>query len=227
MGDATMVKLVLLDVDGTITDENRLISTKAIDAIRKVQDRGILVSLVSGNAIPVMWGLRTFIGLESPVFGETGGAMAGREIEVFFPLEGPLNLYRELLDRGLVNDSVTNSWRSCSVSFTMPEENIPAVRRKVEEANLELIYTKFFWNILNRGQNKGFALETLAKRLGIGYSDILVMGDSMNDLPMFRKEVLKAVPRNADKNLKEKADIVSGLSCGDAAAEVLLNISGP
>ncbi|MGC8609583.1 MAG: HAD hydrolase family protein, partial [Thermoplasmata archaeon] len=70
-----MIRLVAMDVDGTITDKKRLISTKAIESIRQAENNGITVSLLSGNVIPVVYSLKVFIGINGPVFGENGGVM--------------------------------------------------------------------------------------------------------------------------------------------------------
>ena len=80
-----MIKLVLLDVDGTLTDTRRLISVRAVEAIRKAQKEGIIISLASGNVVPVMYGLKTFVGIRAPVFAENGGVMfQNDEIFPFF-----------------------------------------------------------------------------------------------------------------------------------------------
>ena len=67
-----MIELVILDVDGTITDQNRIISTKAIESIRAAEQNGTVVSLISGNVIPVMYALKIFLGINGPVFAENG-----------------------------------------------------------------------------------------------------------------------------------------------------------
>ena len=112
-----MIKLVLLDVDGTLTGKDRKISTSAIDEIRKAQERGVLVSLASGNVIPVMYGLKIFIGLNAPVFGENGGIMYQDSIETFFSMEKPSELFGELEKEDAVEGIISNQWRKTSIGY--------------------------------------------------------------------------------------------------------------
>ena len=63
--------------------------------------------------------------------------------------------------------------------------------------DLEIANSGFSWHILNRGQNKGYALNYLRKRYSLNLDEILVVGDSFNDIPMFLDEVKKAVPTSA------------------------------
>jgi phosphoglycolate phosphatase len=66
-----MIKFMVLDVDGTITDQNRIISPEAIKSVRLAIENGLQISLVSGNVIPVMYGLKTFLGINAPYLGKT------------------------------------------------------------------------------------------------------------------------------------------------------------
>ncbi|RLG69775.1 MAG: phosphoglycolate phosphatase, partial [Candidatus Iainarchaeum archaeon] len=53
-----MVKAVALDIDGTITRPDGTIPPESWGAIRELEENGIKVILVSGNAICVLLGLR-------------------------------------------------------------------------------------------------------------------------------------------------------------------------
>ena len=44
-----MLRGVITDIDGTLTDEKRRLSTAAIEVIRELQENGIMVVLASGN----------------------------------------------------------------------------------------------------------------------------------------------------------------------------------
>jgi Cof subfamily protein (haloacid dehalogenase superfamily) len=59
------------------------------------------------------------------------------------------------------------------------------------------------------GVNKGSALETLAKLLGIKLEESVVFGDWLNDLPMLEKGGLAVTPANSVDEVKAAADIVS------------------
>lgn len=221
-----MIKLVLLDVDGTLTDPSRLISTKALEAIRKVQEEGIIVSLASGNVIPVMYGVKTFVGVKAPVFAENGGAMFHEDaITTFFPINKPRTLFKSLEKEGKVRTILSNRWRLTSMAYVPADGLAEEVTEIAHRRGLVTVDSGFSWHLLNKGQDKGFALDQLREMYGVDYGEILVMGDSYNDAPMFRKNVVKVVPANGEESLKQLSDHITKETNGDGVAEVLLNLS--
>ncbi|HQC00347.1 MAG TPA: HAD hydrolase family protein, partial [Methanospirillum sp.] len=84
---------MITDIDGTLTDEKRRLSTAAIEVIRELQENGIMVVLASGNTSCLLKGLSKLIGTGGTFIGENGGVyrigfrgplkvMAEREIAV-------------------------------------------------------------------------------------------------------------------------------------------------
>jgi Cof subfamily protein (haloacid dehalogenase superfamily) len=70
--------------------------------------------------------------------------------------------------------------------------------------------------------SKGNAIKTLIKDYKLNFSEVLVFGDSHNDLSMFEIPVIKIAVDNADPLLKEKADYVSD-SCNDLGVANVIN----
>ncbi|MEM3949310.1 HAD hydrolase family protein, partial [Saccharolobus sp.] len=64
-----MIKLVLMDLDGTLTEDrdSTRIDLDAIYAIRLLQEKGIKVGLVSGNSYPILRGLYTYLYLDGGI----------------------------------------------------------------------------------------------------------------------------------------------------------------
>ncbi len=220
-----MIKLVLSDVDGTLTDRRRVFSTRAAEEIRKIQDQGIAVSLVSGNVIPVMYSLKTYLGLSAPLFAENGGSMIDSDITSFFTMEKPALFFEHIQRKGLARGILTNRWRLCSMGY----DPLPGKEREIiamaAQFNVEITNSGFSWHILNQDQNKGFALQYIMKAFKLRPEEVLVMGDNMNDMPMFQGSVKKAVPSNAEPELKAMADYVSKLPYGEGASEILSSLN--
>lgn len=221
-----MIKLVLLDVDGTLTDRKRLISTRAIEAIRNVQKEGVVVSLASGNVIPVMYGLKILLGINGPVFGENGGVKYQDKTEAFFSIDKPNEVFERLLQEGKVEGILSNRWRETSCGYVPASGSEDYVTSVAESEGLETVDSGYSWHLLNKGQNKGYALDHLRDLYELDYGEIAVMGDSFNDLSMFRKGVFKAVPANAEEELKEIADFISESDDGDGVVELLSSLRG-
>lgn len=220
-----MIKLILMDVDGTITDSRRRLSVSAIDAIRAAQDNGILVSLVSGNVIQVMYSLMIYLGLNAPVFGENGGIMMNNlEVTPFFSRESPEAFFNEIVRLKLADDLLTNRWRETSMGYFPLPGTEAAIKRLAPKFNVEITNSGFSWHILNVGQNKGFALHYLMERYDLRPDEVLVIGDNFNDIPMFIEGVRKAVPANAEEELKKRADYIARSGYGDGSAEILSSL---
>ena len=45
--------VVVIDIDGTITDGKKRLSTEAVAAVRRLEDAGIPVVLATGNVRPI------------------------------------------------------------------------------------------------------------------------------------------------------------------------------
>ena len=60
-------RVVVIDIDGTITDGKKHLSTEAVQAVRRLEDAGIPVVLATGNVRPVTYGLWRFLGLSAPM----------------------------------------------------------------------------------------------------------------------------------------------------------------
>ncbi len=220
-----MIKLVLLDVDGTLTDPGRLISTRAVVAIRKAQKDGIIVSLASGNVVPVMYGIKTFVGVKAPVFAENGGAMfQNDEISTFFPMDMPKKLFDRLESEGKLKGILSNRWRLTSMAYVLSGASPEEITAEAHKDGLVTVDSGYSWHLLNKGQDKGFALEKLKEAYSLDYDEILVMGDAYNDAAMFKENVIKVVPSNAEDSLKSMADHILKEKDGNGVAEILKKI---
>ncbi len=68
-------RVVVTDVDGTLTDRSRRLDPAAVAAVRALEDRGIPVLLATGNVLPVALALHRALGLTGPIVAENGGLL--------------------------------------------------------------------------------------------------------------------------------------------------------
>ncbi len=61
----------------------------------------------------------------------------------------------------------------------------------------------------------------LAARLGLGRSQVLAIGDGLNDISMLRKAGVGAAMENAPEEVREAADLVTGSCEESGVAQVL------
>jgi Cof subfamily protein (haloacid dehalogenase superfamily) len=91
----------------------------------------------------------------------------------------------------------------------------------------EVVTSKpYFLEVLPLGADKGSALTRLAEKLGFKMSEVMAIGDAMNDLGMIRAAGWGCAPSNALPAIKAAARIVSEKSNEeDAVAELIISLA--
>lgn len=219
-----MIKLAVLDVDGTLTESNRSITPELLEAIPCVQKKGVLISLVSGNVIPVMYALKTYLGINGPVFGENGGVLLlDEKISSFFSMDVPREFYRYLEGRIDVSEILTNRWRETSVAFTANRDEVLNEMKSLPEEwkeKVEVVDSRYAWHVMSRGQTKAFAIEKLKSMYGLSENEVLVCGDSDNDFAMYETRAVKAALDNSTDRIKSESEYVSRFGHGKGVVDI-------
>ncbi|MCS7129999.1 MAG: phosphoglycolate phosphatase, partial [Archaeoglobaceae archaeon] len=87
--------------------------------------------------------------------------------------------------------------------------------------DVKLLDSGFAYHIADINVSKGKALEFIAKHLGIDVKEFAVIGDSENDIEMFKVAGFRIAVANADERLKELADLITPSNNGDGVVEAL------
>ncbi|MGA1647300.1 MAG: HAD family hydrolase, partial [Candidatus Limnocylindrus sp.] len=69
---ATPIKLLVMDLDGTLLPHGGVISTRTIDAIRAARERGVITTISSGRNIPSFIEYARTAGVNGPLIGMQG-----------------------------------------------------------------------------------------------------------------------------------------------------------
>lgn len=77
------VKLVALDLDGTLLDDNFKISQRTIDCIKNLINRNINVVLVTGRVLKSVYMIRNMIGADLPIVAYNGGKIVISNKEIY------------------------------------------------------------------------------------------------------------------------------------------------
>jgi len=72
-----------------------------------------------------------------------------------------------------------------------------------------------------RGVNKADAIAGLLERLGLEREDTIACGDGLNDLTMIKYAGLGVAMGNAQKAVKEAADVITLSNDEDGVAEII------
>jgi phosphoglycolate phosphatase (TIGR01487 family) len=99
--------------------------------------------------------------------------------------------------------------------------DLQMAREILKDFDVRLLDSGFAYHISDRNVSKGKALEFISDRLGIPVKGFAVVGDSENDIDMFRVAGFRIAVANADIRLKELADLVTPSNDGDGVIEAL------
>ncbi len=218
-----MYKLLATDVDGTITDEYGRLHVKALQAIRKLEEKGVPVILVSGRPLPFIESLSLFLGTTGPLIAENGAVV---KINGKKTLNGDSQIAKDslsLLQKSFsINLDEDNQYRIVDISIKKdldPEK----VQNFIEEKKLpvSLLVTNVMLHLVDSRVSKGKALIDILKEMGVNPEQTIVSGDSYNDLPLFEVGALNLAVGNAEPDLKRKAHRIAKAQFGEGFAELV------
>jgi len=188
---AGRLRAVVTDVDGTLTDADRRLDPRAARVVRRLEARGIPVSLATGNVLPIALALQRFLGTSGPIVAENGGMICwprgGRaEVERRADRAIALRAFRAVQAAGVpARRLFTDRWRESEVALepTVPERD---VRRAVGTIPVNVESTGYAIHIMERGVGKLPSLERALGRVGLRPSECVILGDGDNDVGMLR-----------------------------------------
>jgi phosphoglycolate phosphatase len=208
------VRALAIDVDGTITDGRRELFPPAIEALRRLNRRGVPIVLATGNVLPIALAVYRLIGLRGPIVAENGGL-------VFETHEGAPRVTR-LADRAIALRALdrlrrsglrprplfTDRWRETEVGLE-PDLRVDRARGVLAKHPVEVVPTGFAVHLIERGCGKLPALERVLEPYGLSPSDCLVAGDGENDVAMLGAAGFAVSFRGADPKARAVADYVA------------------
>lgn len=217
-----MIKLLILDIDGTITQRDQSILPETLINLRKVviSNPELHICLASGNVLPVMFGVRTILGIGESLAGENGGILLYKQqITPYFQKEKTVEAYKEIeKDLGAV-EFITNRWRETSISFILDGSH--DFKKYEQKYGVVIQDSGFAKHILNKGQNKGFIAGKLMKIYGVSRDETLACGDGDNDADLFEVVGKSGTISNGSSSVKERAEYVSEKAYGEGLIDIM------
>jgi hypothetical protein len=185
-----VLKALLTDVDGTITDSARRIDLGAIESIRSLVDDGVEVVLASGNTSCFMDALCKMIGTRGTFIAENGGVYRIGYTGALH-IKGDQEVCRTALEtvqahyrtKGIELDLYNPTYRFADLAFarTVPAEEVKQV---LAGQPVQVIDTGFAIHLQSEGISKGTALLALSRDMGLSPKDFFAIGDGVNDVQM-------------------------------------------
>jgi len=186
------LRVVVTDVDGTLTDADRRLDPRAVKQVRALELRGIPVALATGNVLPIALGLHRSLGLSGPVVAENGGIIYVRDdqgrdvVEKLTDRRVALAAFRKLRAAGLpVRRLFTDRWRETEVGLE-PTVSVAAVKRALGPSGVDVESTGYALHLIEKGGGKLPALKRALSHRGFTPADCVILGDGDNDVAMLR-----------------------------------------
>jgi phosphoglycolate phosphatase (TIGR01487 family) len=227
------IRVFATDIDGTLTVDRKstIIDPEVVRALRRLEDNGVMVSLVSSNALPVVIGLRRYFGLSGPGIGESGALVyyGGNRIEHLTRISA-----REAADyveshySSCLYPSWQNTFRLHDYAFRVKDECKPRIGEVLKEMrtifserypDVKIGYSGYAVHLTPIDVSKAEALRKVSRRLGIPLNEFAAAGDSEMDAEMISVVGLGIAVANSDPELISKARIVTSKPSGQGVIE--------
>ncbi len=218
--------VIATDIDGTLTGENNLIDFETISTLRRIQQLGGIVILVSSHAYAAVSTLGEYLGFRY-VIGETGGCGGYPWRPLFIDAIPNRDIIVDIIRSSGFQTTPSNNFRLADISIWPPNGNINEALCRLlsilKDFKVNIFYSGVAIHIVRSGVDKGKALLKLLEVLGVD-GRIIALGDGDNDIPLFNVADLSIAPKNASQGLKNVSSVVLPMRTPMATLFALKNI---
>ncbi len=222
--DGMKVKLLALDVDGTITDEDNSVDLDAVFTIKNVTKMGLRPIFITGRSLWEAYSLTAFIGLERIGAAENGGV-------IFYRSPHNVLLLGDLAEPTRALEALSKEL-DITIRNTMPRFTEITLERPVDINLANEILEKngiraraldsgYAVHLVNDTVNKGIALERIMKLLQVSRNETASIGDSVIDIPMFKASSISFAVSNSSEYVKKEASYVTSGRSGKGVVEAI------
>jgi Cof subfamily protein (haloacid dehalogenase superfamily) len=129
------IRLLLADVDGTLVTPDKVLTERAIGAVRSLGDAEILFAITSGRPPRGMSMLIEPLGITTPIAAFNGGLLVNRDMSVIEQRELPEDLVRPVAD--LIGSFGLDVWVYRGADWYVPDPHGSHVAREAETVRFE------------------------------------------------------------------------------------------
>lgn len=220
---------VVVDLDGTVTDAERRVYPPALQALQRLDHRGVPVVLATGNVLPIALALSRFFDLHGPIVAENGGLLyerreGGDRISRLANPRFARRALRLLRAHGVEpRPLLTNRWRETEIAF---EPGLPVRRARhiLRGAGVDVVPTGYAVHLIEAGHGKLPALRRALRPWGIGPQDCLIAGDGDNDVEMLRAAGFSVTFPTGSPGARRAANFVTRATYARGVVEALKQV---
>ena len=214
-----------VDIDGTITENGGgRIHLDALDALRRLTVMGHDVIFVTGRSSVEAFLLSIFGGTTKIAVGENGGCITLETNDHILlgdikECENAFQIIKKNIDN-VVEKPVFPRMTEVVLDRTF---DLDLARKVVSENNLnvELSDSQYAFHINSSGIDKGSGFSKIMEKFSIQSDDVIAIGDSATDIPLFKVAKTSVALGNASEQVKSEATMIVSANAGDGVLEAL------
>lgn len=235
-------KLVALDIDGTTLNSRHEISAETEKWINTALKEGVHVCFSTGRSIRSVYPYLLQLGLKTPVVTVNGSEVWSEPDQLKIRHLMDVDIVKQMhkiaveLDvwywaytvEGLFNNEkwAENADALHWMKFgfqTEDEQKLQHIRHILQSwGTLEITNSSPINLELNpKGISKASGLQEVCRLLNINMSQVVAMGDSLNDIAMIQAVGLGVAMGNAQEEVKRVADFTTATNDEDGVAQVI------
>ncbi len=222
-------KIFAVDIDGTITENHHgQVSLDALEALRYMERLGHKVIFVSGRSSVEGYVLSVFAGTTRIAVGENGGAVTyGPSDHKLLGNKDECMKAFEFLKSKISQVKIKPVFPRMTEVVLERTFDINVAKKIVQENNLpvELSDSQYAFHINSRGINKARGFSEVMKMLSVSNEDVISIGDSETDVPLFKMAGFSIALGNSTENVKSCATMSVSGKAGDGVIEALEYVS--
>lgn len=201
------IKLLALDLDGTLADVNQPINKTTLDLLEKITRHGVHVAILSGKPTAYLAGLGRQLGIENLILSGENGA------EVQFGLTYPPKAFYSLSEKPVNHTELltylhqyhANSFwlQPNQVNFSVfAKPDVLAAIHPVFKhySQQQEYYTVYLHSdcveLVDSHVSKGTALQFIINKLNITATEVCAIGDGENDIALLTSAEFRIAIRN-------------------------------
>jgi hypothetical protein len=216
------IRGLIVDVDGTLTDRDRVLNFEVAKALRMLSARGLPIVMATGNVLPIALGLQRFLGLKGPIIADNGGMVYFSEERIvrLGSREVALRAYEKIRESLPVRLLFTDRWRETEVAL-VPDQPVEKILPLVAGMGVKVENTGFAIHLIEPSAGKLPAARVALEPFGLEVGECLVAGDGDNDVELMKAASVSVSFPEAMPLAREVADYVSDEGDGAGLLEAL------
>lgn len=239
------IKLIAIDMDGTLLNNNYEISLYTKEVIKRAQEKGIHIVLSTGRPLALCYEYHKELDLKTDIVTANGAQIWTHDKKKLAEYTFDSQIAEDLWTYGdikrhymwmVAKDKMFRDssrpisfheyeWIKLGFGKLREKEKLIVLEKLDNYPDLEITSSSICNIEVNpKNVNKANGLKIVSDRLGITFDNMIAIGDSLNDKSMLEAANIGIAMNNAIPEIKEIADVITDTNENDGVAKVIKHV---